>query len=204
MRTIIFVLLIVFCFSCSDSESTENVNIELKSDESKFQEKESDSIVDILVDATLPFEKKIPDLIEKLSLSFDTSSSSKSILPSRFGNEMNRSLCITRRSKPTEKANLFFYKYADTLSFQNVLSNWYGCFAENCVPIKEDENIKNANSSPSLTIINYDQMEFMHFNFTCEDNQHNWQNVIEQLKQIFISKKTKTIFVDCKSRLTWS
>src|SRR3989344_5531387 len=144
MKNLIFIFTIVFCFSCSQSESTQEVKIELNSSETEFSKTEVDSIVDIRVDSKLPFEKKIPELFAKLSLSFDTTKNSKSILPDRFGNAMSRSLTIQNRLELNTVAHLFLYKYADTLSFQNVISNWYGCFGENCVPIKENENLKKS------------------------------------------------------------
>jgi len=195
-----FFFLIVF-ISCSTNENANEVKIEV-SPEVSFEEKDSVlSEVSISVDPQLGFLEKSEAIIKSIHLQFDTLSLKKSILLDRFGYLDRKSISFKLQKNTELNAHLFFYNYTDSSTFQNAISNWYGCFGDNCVAITENQKVKLKNTTPSFTIINEKKWEIVHFIYDCNEESGLSSALVQQLKSNFPAKSRTIINLDCKGSL---
>ncbi|MFN3343511.1 MAG: hypothetical protein ACK40M_12490, partial [Flavobacteriales bacterium] len=97
-------------------------------------------------------------------------------------------------------AQLYFYSYNDTVSFNNALHNWMNCFGSDCTFIREGEDLKFIKTTPSFTL--YGFPEIVHLSWLCEHDANNWDVWIQELKILF-GKGKMELSVKCGGPLRW-
>lgn len=197
---IYLVLICCFILACN-SNGIEEVHLTVEDAKVISNDKIKDTVFTVEIDATLSFPNRVQDFILALSQSFDTLTEVKSILPERFSSVFNRKIAF-HQVPQAENAFLYFFQYQDSLSFQNVISNWYGCFGDPCLTLEDGVGQPKTKLVPSLTLINEKQFEIIHFIFPCTNSTEEYSSVYSSLKKNFPAFN-KSIRVDCNGNLKW-
>lgn len=207
--------LIVFCllmFSCSNKGevSTPANSEEVHKEDSISNSTDSSKQVledTVIIDKKLSFPEKANAFTLKYKRWYNESGPAKSILPDRFSTDTVIRLALTGNravlygeNEVYPTAQLYFYSYSDTISFNNALHNWMNCFGSDCTVIREGEDVKSIKTTPSFTL--YGFPEIVHLSWLCEHDANNWDVWIQELKILF-GKGKKEISVKCGGPLRW-